>query len=196
MAADRVILAYSCQSRQLPALRRATLRAQLPYGRRMRLGADLRAQDRTLVGIELACQLLAQRCGRSVVPGELRFPSRGKPWAPGLPEFSISHSGAWVGCAVATRGRIGFDLECNAADARHDLADWTAREAVLKAAGAKLDAYREVAIDGDVAWFAGGCWILRRPPAPPGCVATLALEHAAEIGLVTLAADPGESRAS
>lgn len=177
-------------------LERAALRAQLPYGRRMRLGGDLGAQEQTLVGIELACRLLGQLGGRSVAAGELCFPWRGKPYAPGLPEFSISHSGAWVGCAVATAGRIGFDLECVAPDARHDPDDWTAREAVLKAAGARLGAYREVAIDGEMAGFADTRWMLRRPPAPPGCVAALALERAAEIELVTLAADPGESCAS
>jgi hypothetical protein len=196
MAADRVILAYSCQPRQLPAPQRVALRAQLPYGRRMRLRGHLRTQDQTLVGIELACRLLGRLSGRSVAAGELRFPLRGKPCAPGLPEFSISHSGAWVGCAVATAGRVGFDLECDAPGARRDPDDWTAREAVLKAAGARLGAYREVAIDGEMAEFAGVRWVLRRPPAPLGCVAALALEQAAEIELVTLDADPGEFRAS
>jgi hypothetical protein len=181
---NRVILAYSHQPRQLPARLHAALRERLPYGRRMRLRGDLRAQALTLVGIELARRLLGQAVGREVAAAALRFPWGGKPHAPGLPDFSISHSGAWVGCAVATAGRVGFDLECAGATPAHALADWTAREAVLKAAGATLAAAAAVAIDGAGAEFGGRRWRLLAPTAPPGCTAALAFEEAAEFVLV------------
>ncbi len=186
---NRVILAYSHQPRQLPARLHAALRDRLPYGRRMRLRGDLAAQALTLVGIELARRLLGQAVGREVAAAALRFPYGGKPHAPGLPDFSISHSGRWVGCAVATAGRVGLDLECAGPECAgttpaRDLGDWTAREAVLKAAGASLDAAARVALDAAGADFGGRRWQLLRPTAPPGCIATLALEQPAELLLV------------
>ena len=184
MPENRVILAYSHQPRQLPARLHAALRDRLPYGRRMRLRGDLAAQAMTLVGIELARRLLGQALGREVAAAALRFPYGGKPHAPGLPDFSISHSGSWVGCAVATAGRVGLDLECAGAAPTRDLGEWTAREAVLKAAGATLDAAAAVALDGAGAEFAGRRWLLLAPAAPPGCVAALALEQPAELVLV------------
>jgi phosphopantetheinyl transferase len=185
---NRVILAYSHQPRQLPPRLHAALRERLPYGRRMRLRGDLRAQAQTLVGIELARRLLAQASGREVATADLRFPYGGKPRAPGLADFSISHCGAWVGCAVATAGRVGFDLERAAAGAARDPADWAAREAVLKAAGGTLDEAARVEFDGAGAVFAGQRWRLLAPPAPPGCVARVALEGPAELELVPLMA--------
>lgn len=184
MTENRVILAYSHQPGQLPPRLHALLRERLPYGRRMRLRGDLAAQALTLVGIELARRLLGRVAGREIAVAELRFPFGAKPQAPGLPDFSISHAGGWVGCAVATAGRVGFDLECAGAAATRDLADWTAREAVLKAAGGALDAAMQVQVDGAEAGFVGRRWRLLRPAPPPGCVAALALEEPAELLLV------------
>lgn len=184
MAANRVILAYSHQPRQLPPALHASLRERLPYGRRMRLAGDLVAQAQTLVGIELARALLGRVAGRPVPATALRFPWRGRPHAPGLPAFSISHAGGWVGCAVATAGAVGFDLECAAPGAPRDPLEWTAREAVLKAAGASLAAAARVRLAGAAAELDGRHWQLLAPPAPPGCVARLALDAPATIELV------------
>ncbi len=89
--------------------------------------------------------------------GELRYGPYGKPYAPGYPAFSLSHSGAW--CVLATGdgfAEIGVDIE--EVDARHigvaptvftpaELAWmqadpverffrlWTWKESVMKAAG-------------------------------------------------------------
>jgi hypothetical protein len=185
MSVNQVILAYSYQPRQLPPRLHAVLRERLPYGRRMRLRGDLRAQALTLAGIELARRLLGAASGREVAAAELRFPHGGKPHAPGLPDFSISHSGAWVGCAVVSSGRVGLDLEeCVRGSQAHDLEDWTAREAVIKAASASLDAAAAVVITGAAAEFAGRRWCLLAPEAPPGCTACIALEEPAELVLV------------
>jgi hypothetical protein len=184
-----IILAYSHQPRQLPPRLHAALRDRLPYGRRLRLRGDLEAQALTLIGIELARRLLGQAVGREVAAAALRFPWGGKPHAPGLPDFSISHSGPWVGCAVATVGSVGFDLEFAGPESAgrappRDPGDWTAREAVLKAAGATLDAAAAVAIDGAAAEFGRRRWRLLAPAAPPGCIAALAFEEPSVLVLV------------
>jgi phosphopantetheinyl transferase len=183
---NRVILAYSHQPRQLPPALHARLREQLPYGRRMRLKGDLRAQAQTLVGIELARALLGRMSGRAVPGAALRFPWRGRPYAPGLPQFSISHAGEWVGCAVAAAGPIGFDLECLDATPARAAAEWAAREAVLKAAGATLAAAARIALRADGAELDGRRWSLLAPAAPAGCVARVALAAPAPFELVPL----------
>lgn len=184
MPNNRVILAYSHQPRQLPPAMHAALRERLPYGRRMRLAGDPLAQAHTLVGIELARGLLARVAGRAVPATALRFPWRGRPHAPGLAHFSISHAGEWVGCAVASDGVLGFDLECPEAGATRDVADWSVREAVIKAAGADLAAAARVVLAGDTAELDGRHWCLQRAPAPAGYVAHLVLAAPAEIELV------------
>ncbi|MCC7461836.1 MAG: hypothetical protein IT480_05155 [Gammaproteobacteria bacterium] len=184
MPENRVILAYSYQPRQLPPARHAALRERLPYGRRMRLVGDLRAQAQTLIGIELARLLLGRLAQRAVPAAALRFPWRGRPHAPGLAAFSISHAGAWVGCAVASAGAVGFDLECLPAPGGRDTLQWSAREAVLKAAGTGLAAAARVRLAPPAAELDGRRWLLQSAPAPPGCVAHLALSAPAAIELV------------
>lgn len=55
-----------------------------------------------LLDIEPATVVLRERAG---LGPELVGPS------PGAAGFSISHSGSWAGCAMTTRGPIGFDIE-------------------------------------------------------------------------------------
>ena len=101
----------------------------------------------TLAGIALALRALTEAGGREVGAGELAFPDGGKPrlrrsGATGEgPEFSIAHSGHWVGCAAVAQGLVGFDVEVGTTER---IAQWTAREAALKACGAGIAAAREV----------------------------------------------------
>ena len=89
----------------------------------------------------LALRALSELTGGRVAPGELAFPDGGKPRlartaaAGGEPDFSISHSGPWAGCAAAAHGRVGFDVELGT---EPRLVAWAAREAALKACGAPL----------------------------------------------------------
>ncbi|HMD58454.1 MAG TPA: 4'-phosphopantetheinyl transferase superfamily protein [Steroidobacteraceae bacterium] len=181
-----VILAYSSLPGQLPAALRRRLASDLPHARRSRLGSHGPAQSQTLLAIALACQLLARICGHPVSASQLRFPYGGKPRGRGLPDFSITHAGSWVGCAVATAGRVGLDLEVldgailpafgfcfdpqelqQATDARAALGIWCAKEATLKAAGATLAEMRAVSVRGDAAQFRRQRWWVHAPPAPP-----------------------------
>lgn len=180
-----VILAYSSLPGQLPAALRRRLAAELPHARRSRLGAHGPAQSQSLLGIALACQLLTRICHRPVSARQLRFPYGGKPRGRGLPDFSITHAGSWVACAVATAGRVGLDLEVLdggilpafsfcfdpqelqlATDARAALGIWCTKEATVKAAGATLAELRAVSVRGDEAQFRGQRWWVHAPPAP------------------------------
>jgi len=98
-------------------------------------------------------------------------------------DFSISHSGDIVVCALTKNGRIGIDTEklrpvsissfsrflsaseCLApgdnSDAFIDL--WTCKEAVLKGCGdCRLDQLKDITVSGDSARIGKRCFYLRR----------------------------------
>jgi phosphopantetheinyl transferase len=125
--------------------------------------------------------------GREIAPAEIAFPDGGKPRLQGAPacrgkpdesegpDFSISHSGPWVGCAAVARGRIGLDIELGT-DER--VSSWTAREAVLKACGAGIGAARAVELRAEGATYRGHVLHARRVELFPGaavCVMTSCL---------------------
>lgn len=112
---------------------------ELAQGVRLYLAATAR-KDRHTVAHTL-CE--------AVTGGSLRFTQPGKPYVPGGPNVSLSHSGALAACAVGPRP-IGLDLERaravsprlvqRAKEAGYDektelLLWWTAREANCKRLG-------------------------------------------------------------
>ena len=169
---------------------------RLPYARRLAVSSGTAAAKASLAGIALALRALARLLGRRVGAGEILFAQGQKPRLtplppPGaagaggaagaaeataaaatldrsLPDFSISHSGPWVGCAAVGRGRVGFDVELGT-DAR--IADWVLREAALKATGTGMRAARELRElelrDGRLYWRGEG-WNVRRLALFPG----------------------------
>jgi phosphopantetheinyl transferase len=128
----------------------------LPYAKRLATDAQEIEGRRTLAGVSLARRALAALLGHEVPAHTFEFPDGGKPRVPGAPDFSIAHSGLWVGCAAVPMGRIGFDVECErpgieqtvrvlcAPDEASTLTPqsalerWVATEAALKAFGASL----------------------------------------------------------
>jgi 4'-phosphopantetheinyl transferase len=180
---NRVILAYSRLHRQLPAALALQWRARLEGACAARLRADARAQAQTITGVALACRMLSAVAGREVAAGELRYTQHGKPHAPGLPAFSITHADSWVLCALASDGAVGVDVEplvarqalprwsqvfdaqerAAASTPRAALAIWTAKEAALKAAGATLAEAPRVRVRGRRVEFRGHGWHCRRP---------------------------------
>jgi phosphopantetheinyl transferase len=109
--------------------------------------------------------------------------SLGKPRFPDGPEFSITHAGGFAACAVATRGHsVGIDAEpvgrarlqairqvADEAERRALAAGittatelWTAKEAVVKAAGGGLADIGRVSVRGKRARFGGTEFHLRR----------------------------------
>lgn len=190
---NHVILTYSRLPRQLTVVMRTRWRARLSYGRALHLSAEPRAQSQTLLGVALACRSLSAVAGREVQPGELRYTKNGKPLAPGLPEFSIAHAGAWVLCALASTGAVGVDVEplvvasrlprwtqafdaverAAASSPRAALATWTAKEAVLKAAGASFAELSRARVRGAHVEFRGQRWHRLEPRLTPCIVACL-----------------------
>lgn len=193
MRMNQVILAYSRLGGQLPAALRARWRARLTPAHALRLSTDPRAQSCTLLGVALACRLLSAACGRKVDPHELRYSRLGRPHAPGLPDFSVAHAGAWVVCALASGGSVGVDIEplvsraalpgwqsafdaaerAAARSPRRALAIWTAKEAALKAAGATLTELAQVRVRGRRVEFRGQRWYCRAPRITPDTVTCL-----------------------
>ncbi len=150
--------------RPLNAATRTRLLSQLPYGRRVRASASPRRQSQSLVGVALACEMLTRVTQRALRPAQLRYTAHGKPYAPGFPEFNISHSGAWVVCALAAVGSIGIDVETvNVGSRCAALATWTAKEATLKAAGARLQDLPQVQLRGRRLQFQDRRWYCRAP---------------------------------
>jgi phosphopantetheinyl transferase len=148
-----LILYHSDLRGQWPEEAARALAARLPYAKRLEVAAHTQAAPATLAGVALALRALSEVTGARVAPGELAFPDGGKPHlariasaAGGEADFSISHSGHWVGCAAVAHGLVGFDVELGT-EAR--ISAWAAREAALKACGAPLAEARDVELLDD-----------------------------------------------
>lgn len=172
---------------RLPGTKRAALE-------RLREPADRIA---SVLGVALLGAAL-RASGRRFDAGSLEYPVRGKPRLRDAPDFSIAHAHGLVACALATRGRVGVDLELRDAvrpdqlrlvldDAERDAVAagvlaptdaWVMKEAVLKAAGRGVDAARRVVLHGRTAMHDGATYVLVRMDLPRTHVAWLAMEGA------------------
>jgi phosphopantetheinyl transferase len=181
---ETLILYQTDMRGQWPEDSARALAARLPYARRLAASSGSAAARASLAGVALALRALGRVLGRRVAAGEIVMAAGEKPRlaapvttaaAPPAqgdsPDFSISHSGPWVGCAALAHGRIGLDIEMGS-DAR--IADWVVREALLKATGAGLRAAAEARgielHDAAVRWQ-GELWHVRRLDQFPGACA-------------------------
>lgn len=167
-----LILYHTDLRGQWPEEGARALTARLPYGKRLGLGGGEPARA-SLAGVALALRALARVSGRTVQPRELRFGREAKPLLAAQAagehcDFSISHSGPFVGCAALAGGRVGFDLEFGE---EPRLGDWVAREAVVKAAGFGVRALREVELTSAGATCRGEAWHAQRLGHFPGAAA-------------------------
>jgi 4'-phosphopantetheinyl transferase len=144
--AEAVILYYSDLRGQWPEASGRALLKSLPYGKRLQVAARREQSKATLAGVALALRALEHVAGRTIAPAEIRFPDGGKPSLEGGPQFSISHSGPWVGCAVLAQGLIGFDIEQGSGER---VISWAATEAALKACGAGIAEASAVKLSGE-----------------------------------------------
>ena len=186
---ETLILYHTDLRGQWPEAPAQALAARLQYARRLRLRGGRAADRASIAGIALALRALSRLMHRAVRAGEIVFAPGQKPQfaatalaaaagatgatalagatgatalAGAGPDFSISHSGPWVGCAAVARGRVGFDVELGTHAPR---AQWVLREAALKATGEGIraaPAARELRpSDGRVHWR-GECWHVQR----------------------------------
>ena len=154
------------------------LAARFAYARRLTLEGSSDAAHASLAGLALALRGLAQVLGCAVAPGDLELAQGHKPRlgarlaarAGTEVDFSIAHSGPYVGCAVSADARVGFDLEFGT-DVR--LAEWVAREAVVKAAGLGIRALAGVELEPGGARLDGERWHACPVPGFQGAAACL-----------------------
>jgi hypothetical protein len=208
---ETLILYHTDLRGQWPAEAARAFAARLPYARRLALRGESATAQASLAGAALALRALGQLLGRTVSAGELVFAAGSKPVlgaatravasggattvhaaAVGVgltPDFSISHSGPWVGCAALARGRIGLDIELGT---ERRIADWVVREAALKSSGEGLHALEEVRSlhsgERRLLWR-GECWHVRRLEQFAGacaCVVSSLALHSVEAHAVVL----------
>ena len=172
-----LILYHTDLRGQWPESAARALAARLPYGKRLALGADGPHERASLAGIALALRALDALLDRAVSPGELVFAEGEKPRLAreSGADFSISHSGPWVGCAAVASGRVGFDVEMGDGER---VTEWVAREAALKAWGAGLRAVQEVSSSAEGVRSGGVLWHARTLPLFPGASACVMTSYA------------------
>jgi hypothetical protein len=195
---SQTLILYHTELRgQWPAQAARAFAATLPYARRLAAGADTEVARASLAGLAVAARALSELLGRRVGGDEFVFWPGQKPCLAGghalmphadpLPcygvrragqsgadaDFSIAHSGPWVGCAALRPGRVGFDVEMGT-DAR--IHEWVVREAALKATGDGLRGLKELpaaAGDDGRLEFRGRAWYVRRLQLFAGACAAL-----------------------
>ncbi len=189
---------------RLDPLLEVRLLAALPGSQAARIGRRRDAMDRaaTLLGFALLLDCAAVAGIGRPLPPRLVFPAGGKPlWRAG-PDFSIAHAAGRVACALAPEGmRVGLDIEARGAAAgsglrlvssqtERDLYHnagltndelWTAKEAVLKAAGAGVTDAGQVVLELSGAVFRGTRYALLRPFIAPEISCTLAVTPPASV---------------
>ena len=136
--------------------------------------ADPRTRNASLLGL-LLLDSAREALGLRTRLADLVYPPRGKPTLPGGGDFSISHGGARVACAVCRDGTVGFDVEpqgrlspaalrliASEEERARVAAGWrtpteiaVAKEAVVKAFGATYADLAEVRLDEVQAHFRG-----------------------------------------
>jgi phosphopantetheinyl transferase len=167
---ETLILYHTDLRGEWPQAAARSLAARLPYLKRLALSGASEAAHASLAGVALALRALARATGRTVAAAELIFESERKPRlaAAGAADFSIAHSGPYVGCAALPAARVGLDLEFGGTPR---LTEWVAREAAVKAAGLGVRALSEVELTEGGARCRGECWYARVLAEFPGAAA-------------------------
>jgi len=176
---NRVILYHARLPDRLVPADTAALLERIPYAKRVALAARRADREASLAGIALALAAAAAVRGRPLAPESLRFPPDGKPTfaSHDAPVFSISHSARTVVACAAAVGAVGVDIENDAGSALTAALrrEWTAREAVVKAAGAGLRAAPDVSLRGASAHLRGCDYHLHPLQLPEGSAGFIAL---------------------
>jgi 4'-phosphopantetheinyl transferase len=194
---------YAPLGAPLPAPTWRRYLAQMPSPIRERIERYRRWADRQagLLGKLLLVEGL-RRCGRPAELERLAWDAAGRPFLPGGTDLNISHSGAYVVCALAHGGRVGIDIEqvrpIPLSDFRTQMTPaqwakiaapdgglypffrlWTQKEAVVKADGRGLAVpLTRIVPNGGRAWLDGTVWAVREVGIAEGYVCHLAASGA------------------
>lgn len=151
-------------------------------------GAD---PSRAGIALALACIDALGNGAHAARADAIVFPPRGKPWMPGAPQFSVSHSVPIVACAAVSHGEVGLDVECDATADRLTLAAicddselalarqigvrslWVAKEAALKAGGGTIEQIAGVRVYPGGASFRGARYHEHRVALATECPACI-----------------------
>lgn len=196
---QHVSLHYAAVGAERPEPLERTWLPRLPDVKR---AAVLRLRERadreaSLLGVALLASVFAE-LKLAFDAAALVYPTRGKPHLSGGPDFSISHAGGIVACAVARTGRVGLDLEAagtlETSTAGHVLSEqeraaieqgaldatdaWVMKEAVVKLMGRGIGALAAVRLRDGHASFEGESVRLHPIVLAPGFTAWLASDAA------------------
>jgi 4'-phosphopantetheinyl transferase len=158
---------------------------ELPNARQIALQRLRQPEDlnNSLLGMQLLKTGMNHLKFRGFHLSEVHYRANRKPHLSRVLDFSISHSGKLVVCALVKNGRVGIDTEklrpvsirsfsrflsaseCldsgDSSDAFIDL--WTCKEATLKGCGdCRLDQLKDITISGDTARIGTRHFYLRR----------------------------------
>jgi 4'-phosphopantetheinyl transferase len=197
-----VLTIYYTYDGEVPATVADRWLAELPYGRQDALRRLQQPHKRrlSLLGTRLLKIALRDLGHADFRLDQLEYPDKRKP-STRLPlDFSISHSGSLVACAIAPGLRVGLDLEQRRAiepqsfgrlmtqAERERIGDdteqffdwWTRKEAVVKAwgNGAVWDMPR-VVLDGSIGTIEGTRWHLQPLALDANYAACIATDGAA-----------------
>jgi len=173
-----LILYHTDLRDEWPHSRARALAARLRYAKRLATAGTSAAARASLAGIALALAALGALRGAAVAPAALRFDPGHKPRLTGAVEacdFSIAHSGHWVGCAAVRGARVGLDIELGADE---KTAAWVVREAALKAAGLGLAGLAQLQLIDGRARCGGETWHAHAVPVFAGAQACVMTDRA------------------
>lgn len=167
----------------------------------------MRWQDRqaALLGKLMLLKGLTDQGYPAGVLDRIKHSSYGRPYIEGAPDFNISHSGEYIFCAIAERGRVGVDVEkvtpIDIHDFRRFMSDeewagidtstdrlrcfydtWTLKESVIKADGRGLSApFTRIHFAHNKAVLDDSIWYVARLVSNSSVSAFLAYDHENEI---------------
>ncbi len=175
--------------------------------RRRRIERMRAARDRrnSLLGLQLLRRLLAQTGWPDFDLARVEYPPGDKPRLPLPVDFSISHSGDLIACAVSTESSVGIDVEALdrpgpiptrvltleenrwvGDDRGRFLACWTRKEAALKCFGTRLAAIGRIATEPRRARLGAREAWLRPLSLAAGYVAHVATERPEAVSIEAL----------
>jgi 4'-phosphopantetheinyl transferase len=160
----------------------ANLTSELPYNKQIRLNKLVKSKDKclSLAGLQLLKIGMQDLGFKDFNLSTVQFDRLGKPICEQDVDFSISHSGNLVLCAISLGGKVGIDVEYTKSSSRHnrqELDQWTRDEAVLKAHGqSDLSKSGEIQWQGHKAQFLGEQWVLHSLRAHPDYVVHVATD--------------------